>query len=94
MASSMQIEFNKAAIVRNKKLHGAGYVMQKKKKKKKKTGGGGVNKRKKKKDTKIGYIPSYMRGYISFYLSFSSIALEKSTADSLPYPHSVCFPRY
>lgn len=76
MASSMQIEFNKAAIVRNKKLHGAGYVMQKKK------------------DTKIGYIPSYMRGYISFYLSFSSIALEKSTADSLPYPHSVCFPRY
>ena len=76
MASSMQIEFNKAAIVRNKKLHGAGYVMQEKK------------------DTKIGYIPSYMRGYISFYLSFSSIALEKSTADSLPYPHSVCFPRY
>ncbi|WP_244343183.1 hypothetical protein [[Clostridium] innocuum] len=50
----MQIEFNKAAIVRNKKLHGAGYVMQEKK------------------DTKIGYIPSYMRGYISFYLSFSS----------------------
>ena len=76
MASSMQIEFNKAAIVRNKKLHGAGYVMQEKK------------------DTKIGYIPSYMRWYISFYLSFSSIALEKSTADSLPYPHSVCFPRY
>ncbi len=31
MASSMQIEFNKAAIVRNKKLHGAGYVMQEKK---------------------------------------------------------------